>query len=58
MSYELKRPSRDLVARRKDILAEYRFYDMQPMRIGGEVVSIELAVILGMIVDTSQEAAE
>lgn len=58
MKYELKKPSRDLTARRKDILAEYRHYQMEPMRIAGEVISIELAVNLGLIVDTSQEAAE
>jgi hypothetical protein len=58
MSYELKKPSRDLAARRKEILADYRRYEMQPMRIAGEVISIELAVQLGMIRDTTQEAAE
>ena len=56
MKYEIKKPSRDLTARRKDILAEYAFYRMQPMRIAGEVISIELAVQLGMIVDTTQES--
>jgi hypothetical protein len=58
MKYELKKRPRDLVARRKDILAEYRFYQMDPMRIGGEVISIELAVMLGMIVDTTHPAQE
>ena len=35
MSYELKRPSRDLVARRKDILGN-----------GGKTISPELAALL------------
>ena len=56
MKYETKKPPRDLAARRAEILAEYKFYNMQPMRIGGEPISIELAVQLGLIVDTSQAA--
>jgi hypothetical protein len=56
VKYETKKPPRDLAARRAEILAEYKFYNMQPMRIGGEPISIELAVQLGLIVDTSQAA--
>jgi hypothetical protein len=56
----MKLPKRDVVSElarlRAEILAEYKFYDMKPIRIGGEPISIELAVQLGLIIDTTQEA--
>jgi hypothetical protein len=55
MKYEMKnRPAHDLTQRRAEILAEWRFYKMEPMTIGREPISIELALQLGMI----GEAAE
>lgn len=57
MRYELKRTSADLVARRAEILAEYRWHGLEPIRIGREPISIELAVILGLLVDTRISAA-
>jgi hypothetical protein len=55
-------PASQLKARRADILAEYRFYNLEPMRIGGEPISLELALVLGLLVETPpaterQEAA-
>lgn len=60
MSYAIKKTRNDpaylLAQRRADILAEYRFYNLAPMRIAGEPISLELALLLGLIVET--EAAE
>lgn len=60
MTYQIKRKPNDpaslLKRRRGEILDEYRFYQMQPIRIANEVISVELAVNLGLIIDTHQEA--
>lgn len=58
MSYQPKNKPRDLLAeRRAQIVAEYRFYGLEPMRIAGEPISMELALLLGLIVDMSKETA-
>lgn len=57
-------PASQLKARRADILAEYRFYNLDPIRIGGEPISLELALLLELLVETPRsvvgrrEAAE
>lgn len=63
MTYQMKKreadPEKLLAERRKEILAEYRFHGLDPIRIGREVISMELALILGLIVDTrAVEAGE
>lgn len=47
-----------LAKRRAEILAEYRFYKLDPIRIGGEPISMELALQIGLLVDTAAQAAE
>jgi hypothetical protein len=55
VSYELKKRVRDERAeRRKEILGDWRFYNMEPMSIGREPISIELALQLGMIVEAPE----
>lgn len=69
MSYDLKKRPRDpasqLAQRRSEIMAEYRYYQLDPIRIGLEPISMELALQLGLIIDKAappvdqpQEAAE
>lgn len=48
----MKQQDPELRRRRADILAEYRFYGLNPMRIGGEPISLELALHLGLLVET------
>lgn len=55
--YEIPRPPPELEQRRKEILAEYRFHGLEPIRIMREPISMELALILGLLVDTAQEQA-
>ncbi len=52
MKYEIKKPLPELKQRRNEILAEYRFYQLDPIRIGREPISIELALLLGLLIDT------
>lgn len=40
---------------RRDILAEYRFYGIEPIRVGREPISIELALQLGLLVTQAAE---
>lgn len=49
---KLPSPATMLEQRRKEILAEYRFYGLEPVRIALEPISMELALQLGLIVDT------
>lgn len=62
MSYAPKKrltdPAAQLAQRRAEILAEYRFHRLDPIRIGGEPISMELALQLGLIVDLAQPAHE
>lgn len=61
MNYAIKKPPSDaslLARRRTEILAEYRHYGLDPIRIGGEPISMELALQLELLVDTRQAAAE
>ena len=57
MTYEMKKRARDpaslLAARRAEIVAEYRFYNLNPIRICREAISMELALQLGLLVDNS-----
>ena len=57
--YERKIPD-TMAERRTQILAEYRHYGLEPIRIGREPISIELALQLGLLIDKSQteQAAE
>lgn len=52
--YEIPRPPPELEQRRKEILAEYRFHGLEPIRIMREPVSMELALILGLLIDTRE----
>jgi hypothetical protein len=45
-----------LARRRAEILAEYRHFQLEPIKIAGEPISMELALLLGLLVD--REAAE
>lgn len=60
MSFKPKISKRDpaslLAKRRAEILSEYRFHQLDPVRIAGEPISMELALQLGLIVDLSQPA--
>lgn len=59
MNYAIKKPLSDaslLARRRADILAEYRHFALEPIRIGGEPISMELALQLGLLIDTRQAA--
>lgn len=55
MKYELKTrandPASQLKQRRAEILAEYRFHELEPIKIGREPISIELALQLELLVD-------
>ena len=55
--FEKKRPD-FLTQRRKEILGEYRFHNLEPVRIAREPISMELALQLGLIVDMSQLPAD
>lgn len=58
MSFEPKKKPRDKLAeRRAEIIAEYRFYGLDLIRIMGQPISMELALQLGLLVDTSKETA-
>jgi hypothetical protein len=59
VSYAIKKAPSDaslLARRRADILAEYRHFGLDPIRIGGEPISMELALQLELLVDTRQVA--
>ena len=60
MKYELKKRANDAAAelaqRRKEILAEYRFHELEPIKIGREPISIELALYLELLVDNRRAA--
>lgn len=67
MSYQPKKsfldPAAILARRRREILAEYRFHQLDPIKIGGEPLSMELALLLGLLIDLAahppqREAAE
>ena len=55
MSYVPKKtlfdPATILALRRREILAEYRHWEVEPIRIGPEVISMELALLLGLLID-------
>jgi hypothetical protein len=55
MSQFRKREPAFIDQRRREILAEYRFHNLAPVRIGTEPISMELALQLGLIVDLSLE---
>lgn len=42
-----------LARRRSEILHEYRANQLDPIRIGGEPISMELALQLGLLIDTA-----
>lgn len=44
-----------LAARRREILAEYRQYQLDPIKIGREPISMELALQLGLLIDNAAE---
>jgi len=46
-----------LARRRKEILAEYRFHQLEPIKIGGEPISMELALQLGLLIDLAAQPA-
>lgn len=52
----MKKRQSELEQRRADILAEYRFHRLDPVKIAGEPISMELALQLGLIVDNAQPA--
>lgn len=59
MSYQPKNardPAYLLAKRRAEILQEYRFHQLDPIKIGREPISMELALQLGLLVDLSQPA--
>lgn len=67
MSYQPKKtfldPATILARRRAEILGEYRYFQLEPIKIGGEPISMELALQLGLLVDLAthppqHEAAE
>jgi len=52
---KFKKREPDLLSeRRKEILAEYRFHNLEPVRIAREPISMELALLLGLIVRTDE----
>lgn len=57
MSYQPKQTASDprtiLARRRAEILSEYRFYRLDPIRIGSEPISMELALQLELLIDTT-----
>jgi hypothetical protein len=59
VSYQPKKtfldPATILARRRKEILAEYRFHQLDPIKIGGEPISMELALQLGLLIDLSDQ---
>lgn len=55
---KFKKREPDLLAqRRREILEEYRHHNLEPIRIAREPISMELALLLGLIVRLD-EAAE
>jgi hypothetical protein len=48
----MKQQSPELRRRRAEILEEYRFYGVTPIRIGGEPISMELALQLELLIET------
>jgi hypothetical protein len=53
----MKKPKRNSIdAYRREILDEYRFHQLVPIRIAREPISMELALQLGLLVDTSATA--
>jgi hypothetical protein len=46
-------PATILARRRSEILSEYRFHQLDPIRIGGEPISMELALQLELLIDTA-----
>ena len=47
-----------LARRRGEIRAEYSFHRLDLIKIGGEPISLELALLLGLIIDNAQPAQE
>lgn len=62
MSYQPKKTFLDratiLAKRRAQILAEYRFHQLDPIRIGDEPISMELALQIGLLIDLSDQPAQ
>jgi hypothetical protein len=48
-------PATILALRRSEISAEYRFHGLDPIRIGTEPISMELALQLGLLIDTAAQ---
>ena len=46
----------ELAKRRAEILDEYRFYELDQIKIGREPISIELALYLELLVDNRRAA--
>lgn len=57
MRYQPKKtladPAMILARRRSEILSEYRYHQLDPIRIGGEPISMELALQLGLLIDNA-----
>jgi hypothetical protein len=49
----LSDPAIILARRRSEILTEYRVNRLDPIRIAGEPISMELALLLGLLIDTT-----
>jgi hypothetical protein len=62
MRYEHKKWENDpailLANRRREILNEYRHNQLDPIKIAGEPISMELALYLGLLIDTTQQQAD
>jgi hypothetical protein len=48
-------PATILALRRREIQSEYRFHGLDPIRIGIEPISMELALQLGLLIDTAAQ---
>ena len=61
MRYQPKKWSNDpavlLAKRRAEILGEYRQYQLDPIKIGREPISMELALQLELLVDLAAQPA-
>lgn len=57
MRYQPKQTPNDpamiLARRRSEILSEYRINQLDPIKIGGEPISMELALLLGLLIDNA-----
>lgn len=51
-------PTVTLARRRSEILSEYRYHQLDPIRIGDEPISMELALQLELLIDTTAHPAD